>query len=1077
MAQALQADFLLSGVLNQSGQPNSGGWAIFYESDGSTLKSVFADSEKAATKTLNSNNGVDLDLNGSATVFLDGTYTVKIYDKNGVLLRTFSSLQFNPQDASSADYIEAKNYGSSNDGTRISLAVSDAAGADRTVYLAPANYAITSNLTIPSNINLKFEMGAFLTVSSGITVTINGSIEAPLYNIFRGSGTTTFDDRNNVVPSVWSSGTHDNLTLDGVVNVSDTLQLGGVSVTSTAAELNILDGVTATASELNILDGVTATASELNTLDGVTASTSELNILDGVTATASELNILDGVTSTASELNLLDGSASGTIVNSKGVVYGSAGEVNMTSLEIAGLRSVPNLNVEKGYVYLSGAGNFECSQSATPGQSVQVDDRSSSTFYGSDGAVYVSANSSVVTVSLTSSNASNPRWDLVELDASAGTYSVVDGTASANPTYPSGTAGKDPIAYVYRKASTAGNTIYDRDILDARVSIKNKNVDGHFKTNFSINQKEDTENSYYDNQQMFQQVPFGTKFDYVQEDKTNLQYIDTILVPADSVNGEVVYSGTWTHSDSSSFFFGRIKRSSTAGSTAILSFSGVSCNIIYTKDNISTGFFSVELSDDDGATYHSKKIFNTSMAGDYDYNNVTELYQGLEYGDYKVKVTILTGTDTTGIEGFSYATYLVQTPTTQKALLSESPTDIDDVPPLTTLFGGTWAPINQLTTASWSGVYNATLSNSATVEYKFYGSSIYFSTYFNSSYDATYSVTIDGATTYVKNASITNPSYAANRSVWIRLDNGSLPEGVHTVKITTTSAASGESFIITGWAHYSSKYPSTCARSLICGKNSYAVGSDSTDFTYTGTWTPVDGTDSMLGRHTKTSTNSDYVTITTPANVKAIYLVNRISTNRGEVKVTLGGASSNIRYFNSDTDNVTQGSFIQMLYDAHIDGISLDSQELRITKNSGTIFVFEGVIFEIGDVVESDSIFCMPKWTRYNSSSNNKTPVSTSHRLDVYGSKSDGSSGRQPMVHSGYVYHPSGDYTHYRHGLNTQDMNYKYERGGTIPRVYHLDASSNNNLYNFYGDYGLISTSSYSSNEWIRISLFPNRVI
>ena len=596
MAQALQADFLLSGVLNQSGQPNSGGWAIFYEADGSTLKSVFADSEKAATKTLNSNNGVDLDLNGSATVFLDGTYTVKIYDKNGVLLRTFLSLQFNPQDASSADYIEAKNYGSSNDGTRISLAVSDAAGADRTVYLAPANYTITSDLTIPSNINLKFEMGAFLTVSSGITVTINGSIEAPLYNIFRGSGTTTFDDRNNVVPSVWSSGTHDNLTLDGVVNVSDTLQLGGVSVTSTAAELNILDGVTATASELNILDGVTATASELNTLDGVTASTSELNILDGVTSTASELNILDGVTSTASELNLLDGSASGTIVNSKGVVYGSAGEVNMTSLEIAGLRSVPNLNVEKGYVYLFGAGNFECSQSATPGQSVQVDDRLLSTFYGSDGAVYVSANASVVTVSLTSSDSSNPRWDLVELDASEGTYSVVDGTAAANPTYPTGTAGKDAIAYVYRKASTAGNTVYNRDILDARVSIKNKTVDGHFKTNFSINQKEDTENSYYDNQQMFQQIPFQTKFDYIQQDKTNLQYIDTILVPADSVNGEVVYSGTWANSDSSSFFFGRKKTSSSAGSTAVLSFTGVSVNIMYTKNNVSTGFFSVELS-------------------------------------------------------------------------------------------------------------------------------------------------------------------------------------------------------------------------------------------------------------------------------------------------------------------------------------------------------------------------------------------------------------------------------------------------------------------------------------------------
>ena len=265
--------------------------------------------------------------------------------------------------------------------------------------------------------------------------------------------------------------------------------------------------------------------------------------------------------------------------------------------------------------------------------------------------------------------------------------------------------------------------------------------------------------------------------------------------------------------------------------------------------------------------------------------------------------------------------------------------------------------------------------------------------------------------------------------------------------------------------------------SLICGKDSYAVGSDSTDFTYTGTWTAADNNQAFLGRNTMTSTNSDYVTITTPSNVKAIYLISNINSDHGEVKISLGGASSNLRYINLDTYNLGQASIIQPLYDSNIDGISLDSQELRILKNGGTNFRFQGVIFEIGNAVESDSIFCMPKWTRYNSSSYNKTPVSTSHRLDVYGSKSDGSSGRQPMVHSGYVYHPSGNYTHYRHGLNTQDMNYKYERASSEPKVYHLDAAANNDLYNFYGDYGLISTSSYSGSEWIRISLFPNRVI
>ncbi len=116
------------------------------------------------------------------------------------------------------------------------------------------------------------------------------------------------------------------------------LNYGGTAVTSTGAELNILDGVTSTTAELNILDGVTSTAAELNILDGVTSTAAELNILDGVTSTAAELNILDGVTSTAAELNTLDGitavvgelnaldlgsTAVGTAIASKAVILDS----------------------------------------------------------------------------------------------------------------------------------------------------------------------------------------------------------------------------------------------------------------------------------------------------------------------------------------------------------------------------------------------------------------------------------------------------------------------------------------------------------------------------------------------------------------------------------------------------------------------------------------------------------------------------------------------------------------------------------------------------------------------------------
>ena len=63
--------------------------------------------------------------------------------------------------------------------------------------------------------------------------------------------------------------------LDGTTAIAPNvtaLKIGGTTVTSTPAELNILDGVTSTTAELNILDGVTATTAEINYVDGVTSN-------------------------------------------------------------------------------------------------------------------------------------------------------------------------------------------------------------------------------------------------------------------------------------------------------------------------------------------------------------------------------------------------------------------------------------------------------------------------------------------------------------------------------------------------------------------------------------------------------------------------------------------------------------------------------------------------------------------------------------------------------------------------------------------------------------------------------------
>ena len=101
--------------------------------------------------------------------------------------------------------------------------------------------------------------------SSGTSLTTDGS-----GNLSWSSSLSIANDANNrVVTATGSSGLNGeaNLTFDGsILTVSGevsmtTLDIGGTNVTSTAAELNILDGVTATASEINIMDGDTSASS------------------------------------------------------------------------------------------------------------------------------------------------------------------------------------------------------------------------------------------------------------------------------------------------------------------------------------------------------------------------------------------------------------------------------------------------------------------------------------------------------------------------------------------------------------------------------------------------------------------------------------------------------------------------------------------------------------------------------------------------------------------------------------------------------------------------------------------------
>jgi hypothetical protein len=143
-------------------------------------------------------------------------------------------------------------------------------------------------------------------------------------------------------PDLTGAATAVDLTVSGTLDATGAFQLNSVAVTSTAAELNILDGVTATAAELNILDGVTATAAELNFSDGVTSNIqTQLDTKTGA-ETKSSINAL-----AITELGTVDtGVWNGTaisatyLVNQSGTNTGDETLSSINALNITNLGTV-----------------------------------------------------------------------------------------------------------------------------------------------------------------------------------------------------------------------------------------------------------------------------------------------------------------------------------------------------------------------------------------------------------------------------------------------------------------------------------------------------------------------------------------------------------------------------------------------------------------------------------------------------------------------------------------------------------------------------------------------------------------
>lgn len=142
-----------------------------------------------------------------------------------------------------------------------------------------------------------------------------------------------------------------NKPLDVVGNVNaPSFSIDTQPITSSAIELNLLDGANVTTTEINHLVGVTSgIQGQLNLkaetlIDlGVTASIAEVNTLDGITATTAELNHTDGVTSNIqTQLNAKAPTANPTFTGTATIpnVDINGGTVNPTTLTENGFAAV-----------------------------------------------------------------------------------------------------------------------------------------------------------------------------------------------------------------------------------------------------------------------------------------------------------------------------------------------------------------------------------------------------------------------------------------------------------------------------------------------------------------------------------------------------------------------------------------------------------------------------------------------------------------------------------------------------------------------------------------------------------------
>jgi hypothetical protein len=183
-------------AFKSNGDPLSGGKLYTYTPGTTTNKTTYSDKALTSANT----NPVVLDSNGEATVYGTGEYKFVLKDSDDVTLWTVDNISgIGTHSYDNAYYVDstvADQGVVTTSGDRSVKDHVDAIGTSEQATLVfsrgssgdTTTYTFSTDETIPSNITVKIETGAILSVDSGVTLTINGPLKLDCIKCLVGMG-------------------------------------------------------------------------------------------------------------------------------------------------------------------------------------------------------------------------------------------------------------------------------------------------------------------------------------------------------------------------------------------------------------------------------------------------------------------------------------------------------------------------------------------------------------------------------------------------------------------------------------------------------------------------------------------------------------------------------------------------------------------------------------------------------------------------------------------------------------------------------------------------------------------------